>query len=454
VSGFLLFCGLGLAAADLPQRDEYAYRFTLGVEQAAEYLAVDVPLEVYRAVTDPTLRDAGVYNADRQAVPRIFEHPQPPNNAIEQTTSLGLIPLHGALAAQHEQLRLLMQRDANSTTLSLDTSRTGTGDAPPTPPLAAYIVDLREFDQPFAALDFDWEGAEKGFIGTVTLEYSNDLQHWRRLAQATLADLQYEDTHIQQQRVKLERGAEDYLRVSWRDMPQGWRLKGINGIRSEQAPVVRDWLELTPVEVSNDQREYVFDAGGYPPSDRLSLLLPGDNVVVRATVSYRHEPKDNWRQVYQGVFYHASRAGNDVTSPAAAIGDTRAGQWRVHIDSGTVNGALRLKLGWRPDRLVFLAQGTPPFELVSGRALDRIEQFPQEALLGDRAIFRMLADSGQAGTASLGPREQLAGAAALVVGATRTWRVALVWIGLIGAVALVGWLVLSLLRDMKKPGGA
>jgi hypothetical protein len=184
------------------------------------------------------------------------------------------------------------------------------------------------------------------------------------------------------------------------------------------------------------------------------LLLPGDNVVVRATVSYRHEPKDSWRQAYQGVFYHVSRAGNDVTSPAAAIRDTRAGQWRVHVDFGAVNGALRLKLGWRPDRLVFLAQGTPPFELVSGRALDRIEQFPQEALLGDRAIFRMLADSGQAGTASLGPREQLAGAAALVLGATRTWRVALVWIGLIGAVALVGWLVLSLLRDMKKPAGA
>jgi hypothetical protein len=71
-------------------------------------------------------------------------------------------------------------------------------------------------------------------------------------------------------------------------------------------------------------------------------------------------------------------------------------------------------------------------------------------MLGDRSIFKMLRESGQAGVATLGAREVRAGPDRLEVAATKPWRVALLWAGLIGAVLLVAWLVYSLMRDMRK----
>ena len=76
--------------------------------------------------------------------------------------------------------------------------------------------------------------------------------------------------------------------------------------------------------------------------------------------------------------------------------------------------------------------------------------------MGDSAIFRLLEQSGEPGDATLGARQILAGEAALTLGQAAAWRTALVWIGLIGAVLLVGWLAFSLMRDMRRsaPGKA
>ncbi len=64
----------------------------------------------------------------------------------------------------------------------------------------------------------------QGFIGTVKVEDSDDLAHWRKLGSATLAELEFEDTRIEQRRVNLARKVSDYLRITWQDMPGTWRL--------------------------------------------------------------------------------------------------------------------------------------------------------------------------------------------------------------------------------------
>ena len=63
-------------AAELPGRDEYAYSFGLALQGDSEFFTVDIRAEVYHSVSDPNLRDAGVYNADGQPVPRLIERPE------------------------------------------------------------------------------------------------------------------------------------------------------------------------------------------------------------------------------------------------------------------------------------------------------------------------------------------------------------------------------------------
>jgi len=438
-------------SAELPDREEYAYRFSLKTHGDSEFFALDIPLQVYRSVSDSALRDAGIYNADGQPVPRIFEHPVPDDTGIEQQAALGLVPLYDRQADQPEQLRMLLHQHAGETTLALDSQAAPARDGEQK--LTAYIVDLRELEHVLEALEFDWQLLPQGFIGTVRIEDSDDLRHWRKLGVSTLAELQYNETRIEQRRVSLERKVSDYLRISWKDLPEAWSLNALAGIYTEQgAPAAREWLNLDSTQPGETDREYLYDGGGYLPADRVNVVLPDDNVVVRASIFHRRNEQDRWRLAHNGIFYNITRQGNALRSPAAAVTFVRAGQWKIRIDSGMTTGPVQLQLGWRPDRLVFLAQGSPPFELITGRALDRLEQFPQETVLGDSAIFSMLRDSGEAGDATLGAREIIAGPDRLEIAKTKTWRVLLLWLGLSGAIALVGWLVLSLVRDMRRPG--
>ncbi len=381
--GVLLTVIGGLAfPADLPEHDEYAYGFPLTVQGDAEFFAADLPLPVYRSVSDPMLRDAGVYNADGQPVPRKLEHPAVADPKVEQTSALGLVPLYGRQADQRDQLRVLLHKDASGIALDMnagDVDRQPARDDGEEKTPSSYLVDLRQLEQPLEALEFDWIPLPQGFIGTVRLETSADLQHWRSLGASTLAELQYEDTLIEQKRVKLSGKTADYLRIIPQDMPESWRLKAVSGSYSEPgAAVERESLVFDGVQPDEGESETVFNLGGFPPSDRVNLALPDDNVVVRASIFYRTDGDETWRLCTSGIFYNLSRQGHVFSSADIPVAVARASQWKVRIDSGMTTGPLRLRLGWRPDRLLFVAQGTPPFELVTGRHKDRLEHFPQD----------------------------------------------------------------------------
>jgi hypothetical protein len=458
---------VSLNAADLPGRDDYAYGFPLTAGAESEYYTLELPLAVYRSVADPALRDIGVYNADGQPVPRLIERPESGSGgagddeaAAEAEIALGLIPLYGRRAEPSEQLRLLLPQGGNSTRLELDTERPpeAAQGAAPDRPLAGYLVDTRDLEHALQALSLAWPPLPEGFIGTVRVDTSEDLQHWRHLGSAALAELEFEQTRIEQRRVPLGRPVADYLRISWQDMPAGWRLSAVRGVYAGAGPEVpREWLELDPVASSTVAGERLFDAEGYPPVDRVNLILPDGNVVVRAGIYYRPPGSEQWRLAHSGVFYNLTRQGNRLRSPAAVVpggaaGLPRAAQWRVRVESGVLPEAVRLHLGWRPDRLLFVAQGPAPFSLVSGRANDEIAGFPQATVLGDTALFQMLRRSGPAGPVTVGSREDLAGPAALQLAETVRWKVLGVWAGLIAAIAVVGWLVLSLVRENRVEG--
>lgn len=447
-----------LSAGEVPERGEYAWRFPLSGGTGSEFRTAPIPLEVYRSVSDPALRDIGVYNAAGAAVPRMLQPPREPPPADERTLPLALVPLFGAPAAQREQLRLLMRQGAAGTTLSLDTASATAADADaaaPPLPRTAYLVDLRALEESLVGLRFVWSDSgwgdsATGFIGTVRVETSDDLQQWRQVARGTLADLAFAETQIEQDRLPLDGATGDYLRITWSGLPADWPLDTLSGIRQPAGTEeMRDWLELAAVSIEEDGRSLTFDADGYPPVDRVKLFLDSANVVVRAQVLYRGSEEAPWRQVHEGVFYHVSRDGQVLQSPAAAIAPVRASQWQVRIASGSADGGLRLQLGWRPERLLFLAQGEGPFELVTGRARDQAEDYPQQRLLGDPSLFRLLEADGATREAHIGARQALAGEAALQPDPRARWRTALVWTALIGAVLLVAWLALSLLRGEK-----
>ncbi len=463
LSGLVVTAAAGLAAVasaaaqSPPDRAAYAWRFPLSGGDGAEYRSAELPAEVYRSVSDVALRDIGVYNASGQPVPRIVQAPRPQPAAPEQTVKLNAIPLPAAPAQQREQLLLILRGNVSGASLALDAPPRANGDNGETAAdradagVTAYIVDLREAGEPFDALQLDGPDGSETYIGTVRVETGDDLQSWRPLGSGTLARLAYEDTVIERKRIELRGRQGDFLRITGSGLPDNWALRLLTGVRSAAAPApARDGLTLDAVEISEDGRTLTFDAGGYPPVEQVGLLLPDDNVVLRARLMFRAGPDDRWRLAHEGLFYHLRRDGAAVASGSAPVERSRAAQWQVRIESGAVGTPPRLRLGWEPERLIFVAQGEGPFELVTGRALDQADGFPQERLFGDPAIFRMLERGSVAGEATIGSRQPLAGPDALAADDRVFWRTVLVWAALIGAVLVVAWLVLSLLREMQR----
>ncbi|MEJ8568644.1 DUF3999 family protein [Elongatibacter sediminis] len=440
-------------AQSLPDREGYAWRFPIETRSETEYHRVVLSPEVYRSVTDTGLRDIGVYNADGEAVPRIVRAPDAPPDAPDRSFALTAVPLHGPPAAQREQLRLLMQQGEAGTTLSLDTATDGERPGSQAPRIAAWIVDLREVEESFDGLRVAWNDGLEGFIGSLRVQTGDDLRQWRRLGQGTLAELIHEDTRIVRDKVTLSGTPGDFLRLTGADLPTGWTLTGLEALQSSgPAEVERDTVSVAPVADYEDGRGWVYDTGGAPPVDRIALDLPDGNVVIRARIDFRVDEDSPWRTATEDVFYRVRRDGLSVASEPVAIRPTRTAHWRVVVASGTVSAPVGLTLAWRPESLWFLAQGQGPYELVAGRGRAHDEDFPQLRLLGDRALFSTLEHAGPPGTASLGARASLAGPQALAPDPRPHWRTVLVWAGLIGAVLLVAWLVLSLMREMSAGG--
>ena len=81
-------------SADAPELSNYAWGFPVEIRENASFYSVELPLEVSQSVTDPELRDAGVYNSDGKPVPRIFELVNNDRELVERRNPLPTLPLY------------------------------------------------------------------------------------------------------------------------------------------------------------------------------------------------------------------------------------------------------------------------------------------------------------------------------------------------------------------------
>jgi hypothetical protein len=118
------------------------------------------------------------------------------------------------------------------------------------------------------------------------------------------------------------------------------------------------------------------------------------------------------------------------------------------VESTTpLDHAPTLRVAFRPDRFVFLAQGSGPYRLVAGSARARRGDYPVDAALAQlRAKF---GNDWQPPLAALGARATLLGVTAYTPAPApmhRDWKTWLLWTVLVGGAALIGALAVSLLR--------
>ena len=297
------------------------------------------------------------------------------------------------------------------------------------------------------ALVFDFP-ADADVQAAFRVETSDDLQVWRTLhPRLQFLDLQQSGSRLAKNDVPLGMSAK-YVRL----VPLGDEAFAFNGVRARIAVPAseRTWAwETVQGREARDHGKvaYEFESPGRFPAERADVIAGGN-----AAVEWRLESRDDddapwtWRAGPWVAFRVAARDGATTSAPASIGGaPVRDRQWRLVAESGTPSSPPALKLGYRPEVVVFLAQGTPPYSLVAGSA---------RAVRGDaplpRLVDAMRASKGedwQPMPATLGEPTELAGTTALERPTTpEDWKRWLLWVLLVVGAAIVAGFAITLLR--------
>lgn len=431
--------------------DDYAGRWPLTLERAdgGAYRVV-LDRDVYRQLQSPALRDLVVVNAGGAPVATAVFPPDAPLAQAGGNVALPWFPLPvdaGAtgldIAAISEvasdgSLRRVELRGANADAV---------GDS-------GFVIDASRLREPVVALRFAWSDAQ-AFDRGYRVSASDDLRRWREIEpDGRLVQLRNGDRRVVEDRIALPGVRAKYLRLLPNTRQQGPLV--LTGVRAElpgqvAAPALQ-WEELQGRRVEGrDGVHFEYALAGRFPIEAADVVAPGNST--RGWLLESRDGDDSaWRAAAAPwVAYRVDSSEGSSRSPPQPLNRlVRDRQWRLQARSDGAREAPVLRLGYSPEVVLFLAEGQPPFALLAGSARAVRPATPLPQLIDTLRAAR--GKDWQPAAATLGQREELAGAAALQPGTPIDWRRWLLWGLLLGGALLVAGFAASLLRK-RPPAG-
>ena len=435
------------AHAEAPS--DFAYRIPLVNEGDSAFFRVELPAPVYEGAVRRDLGDLRVFNGEGTPVAFAFMPRVAPGREAGTAVELPFFPLR-VESAWHDlgDLAITVRRTSAGTTVDLATRD---GKAVAAERLAGYLVDASEAKEPFAALTMLLPPSAN-ITTRVRVDASDDLQSWRTLvAGAPLLALEFGGRHLTRDRIELPPTTAKFLRVTFEPGQAAPEFASVRGEANERAvEVPRQWREATGVPVRDQPGAFEFDLGGTFPVDRVTLLLPEQNTVAPTRLLVRASAADEWHPVVSAVFYRLRQDGGEATNAPVAVNGGEYRYWKASVDpkaGGMGAQAPQLSFGWYPGVIVFAARGKGPFELAYGSARVIPSALSMETLVPgyDRAK-RTTASFPLAPTGAVNAVPESA-ALKQPIDAKR-W---LLWGSLVLAAGVLGWMALSLSRQMRKP---
>jgi hypothetical protein len=193
-----------------------------------------------------------------------------------------------------------------------------------------------------------------------------------------------------------------------------------------------------------------FDLGGALPLQKVELRFASGTRVAPVRLQGRSAVDKPWRDVVQGGFYRLERDGTVIESPALAVHETarylRAvpDERAAPLDAESTRLAVQAPLA----RLVFAAQGRPPYRLLAGS-----KDAAGGALPAATLVPKLDDERARFGRAELGAWSEVAAVARQLDAEQRAaqWRPLLLWSVLLAGVVGLGVMVWSLVRGTASP---
>lgn len=457
----LLFALAGAASAQSP--GDFAWQWPVEASGGGGAHALVLGQEVYARISRADLRDLAVFNADGQPVP--FAPLPWPQTTLSLRTQLDWLRLPVVPGRAGGSLSLRIARDPEGTVrdLQLDSNA-----AAATTTSTDLLLDLGERPEPVSSLLLTLaEDATRPVNLRVNVLASDDLANWRLLAD-DLALVALVENGLRIERTRLDFASSQggrYLRLALREGEDWPALARIERERREAGPgqpgLRTITLEGTPV--ANVPGLFEYRSPGPMPVTRVDVALAAGNTVAGVEVQSGDDADDadgaaargagregapQWSGVAAFTAFRLGTGDAEVRHLPADVDGVRDRLWRVRTTPALAH-APALKLSYRPDRFVLLAQGPQPYRLLAGSARATRPDYPVQAALA--ALGAARTPGWQPPVATLGEGTLAAGDAALRSDQGPDWRRWLLWSVLVIGALLV--LVVSL-RVLRHPAPA
>lgn len=441
----LFFVPCGFAAAEVSPR-HFAYGIPLTIVAGEALYELSLPVDVYRVTTRSDLGDICIFNGMSELVPFALYRTEVLPHALAQSVTLPIFPLTATPEPVTAGLSLQVRRDSDGSILRVDAV-----DGNQASRITSYLIDASVLKRPVAALALRWKTRPEGTMGRIRVEGSDDLENWTTLVHgATVLEIRYGEHSLERRIVETGEVRTKYFRLSSTsgEMPT---LTAVEA-RTEPPPpeLPREWLEITAAPQTKNAGDFEYDVSGRMPVDRVRVLLPQENSLVKATLYSRETEKDHWRREASAFVYRLNIRGEDISSPDIVLGATPHRYWLLRIapGGGIGSGIPIIRFGWVPEKIIFAARGSGPFLLAYGSAR------PASYFQGGNVLFSQLSqERGKrtaAGIALPGTPTELGGKTALKKSLLPTdVKSAMLWVVLLMGVVLLVWMSVRLYRQMK-----
>lgn len=440
----LLSCGSpALAQTQSVQPDDFARGLQLDVVDGEAVQVVLVPPLVYRTVTQDDLADVRVFNGSGEEVPHALYRRGLQRPASPVPVTLPRFPIRGAERVPVGDLTIQVRRTEAGALVEVRERDAVVRRQP----VRAYLLDASGLEAPVERLIVTWPDSARNVLAEVEVATSDDLQRWQTWGTATLARMEYAGQSLLQNEIALPPRQARYIRMTWPSAARWSPVEQVQAVLDEAAEPERQWVALGPTDA--EPTRYLFDQDGVLPVERIDVELPQPNTLARVTLASAAQTDGPWQTRYDGLVYRLQLEGRELTTPPLVIPRTTDRFWRMDVDpagGGLGQGTPKLRLGWTPERLLFVARGAAPFTVAFGSAGVAASDFSA------RDILRLLPGPGDAvlrqPLATVADTVTLGGPSRLTVDDEVPWSRYLLWGALVLGVVFLSVLTVRLIRQI------
>ena len=361
-----------------PSLNDFAYTAKL-TEAKTSLRQVNLPVEVYTKMFRQDYGDLRIFSADGQAVPHQFSHAESVSstklaNLIfypfnrEQANIEGNINIEINQSTGKQRLRInqsLPKKDKNSSEYQyiIENSQSH-----------KLTTKGQKNNSALCKLKLYWSQSERSLILGLKLESSDNLQQWSNLSRKlNVSRLNYGDSQLVRDEVEFTCTSEPYLRLTWLNQESvgtdaGVRLTSIQGFFTQSDAQQSQWSNFAK-PTYNEDGHWLFESNVVAPLIKMEFKAPQNGLLYKGKLFSRNGNDRKWRYRDKITQYRLNLGDSELQSNPFSLGKINDRYWKFEpsIETKFTQEQLPdIRGAWRSNKLLFIAQGSEPFQLAFG----------------------------------------------------------------------------------------